>query len=132
MLLGEEGKATWADALKVLGGAALGLIPVFWTYLQKKRETEPEIADKKQAVRAKNQKLEDAMREALFVKFQGMISGLETKVDKLERDYNKSQQDHSQCREENAQLKERCENLRCDVERLTDRVSELEAQAGGV
>jgi outer membrane murein-binding lipoprotein Lpp len=131
MVLGEEA-ISWEKVIYVLGGAALGLIPQLWSYLLKKREEEPVLADRRQRVRAKDQTLEQAMQDHLFGKYQIMLESIQGKVEKLETD-------HLICQTENARLKERCDNqttkigeLKQEVDKLNSRVEELEAHTGGV
>lgn len=129
---GEEVSVNWPSLAKYAIGLAFGLIPGLWLYLQKKRETEPVIAAKRQRVRAKDETLEQAMQDHLFGKYQSMLDGFQTKLDKLEID-------HLTCQKENSRLTERCDNqgkrideLTCQVEDQGVRIKELEAQAGGV
>lgn len=130
--LADDVQVSWQDTVKVLGGAALALIPQLWMYLQKKREVEPAIDAKRQRVRSKDRTLEQDMQDHLFGKYQTMLDGFEVKLDKLEKD-------HLTCQMENSKLNERCDNqsrriveLTDEVERLGLRIKELEAQAGGV
>lgn len=132
MLLGEEGLVHWPDVFKVLGGAALALIPGYLAYRLKKREEEPVIDAKKQRVRSKDKTLEQDMYDHLFSKYQEMLEDIQTKVNKLEVD-------HLTCQVENSRLKERCDNqthkieeLTCELDKVASRVRELEAQANGV
>lgn len=132
MLFGDEVQVSWEKVAYSVGGAVIGLIPGLWAYLQKKREAEPIIAAKRQRVRAKDETLEQAMQDHLFGKYQSMLDGFQTKLDKLEID-------HLTCQKENSRLTERCDNqgkrideLTCQVEDQGVRIKELEAQAGGV
>lgn len=129
---GEEGPVNWPSLAKYAAGGIIGLIPGLWIYLQKKRETAPTIAAKKQRVRQKDESLEQAIYDHRFEWYKGALESLQSRVDSFEKD-------RVAYLSENARLKERSENqtnriveLTDELEKLRSRVAELESQAGGV
>jgi len=146
MLFGEEDFVSWPSLLKYSIGALIGLVPAVLLFARKWRSEAPQIAAKKQRVRAKDESLEQAIYDHRFGWYKEALEGLQARVDSFEKDRVAYLSD-------NATLKERCENqltrinellkinaeqqkrmteLTDEVDQLRSRVQELESQVGGV